>query len=99
VDRGTTLELRFDCKRSVQEFQPLLHADEAKPSALLCRFRVKAHAGIRNREMNLTRRCPQSHFEVPYSTVFCRIAQGFLQNSERGKEKCPGTKDLANREY
>jgi len=85
VDRGTALGLRFDGKRSVQDFQPLLHADEAKPSAFLSRFIVKARAGIRNREMNLTRRSPQLHFEVPYPTVFCRVVEGFLQNSEEAE--------------
>src|SRR4029077_17878288 len=61
------------------------HADEAKPSALLCRFPVKARAGIPNREMNLTRHSPQLHFESPYPAVFCGIVQGFLQNSKKAK--------------
>jgi hypothetical protein len=60
---------RCPCMNSLQEFQPLLHADETKTSALLCRFAIKAHAGIHNREMNLVRRFPQSHFEVPYPTM------------------------------
>ena len=85
MDRGTTLELGFDGKRSIQEFQTLLHADEAKPSARLCRSDVKANAGVTNREMNLIRRSPQFNLEVPDPTVFCRIMQGFLQNSEEAK--------------
>ena len=85
MDRGTTLELGFDRKLSIQEFQTLLHADEAKPSARLCRTNVKAGAGVANREMNLIRRSPQFDFEVPYPAVFCRILQGFLQNSEEAK--------------
>jgi hypothetical protein len=35
--------------------------------------------------MNLIRRSPQSHFDVLYATVFCRIVEGFLQNSEEAK--------------
>ena len=73
MDRGASLGLRFDGKGSVQKFQPLLHADEAKPPALLCRFAVKACAGIPNRQMNLLRSSPQSQLEVPYPTVFDRI--------------------------
>ena len=69
----------------MQEFQTLLHADEAKPSARLCGFDIKAHARIADREMNLIRCSPQSHFEVPYSTVFCRVMQSFLQHSEEAK--------------
>ena len=85
VDRGTTLGMRFDCKRSVHHFHSLVHADEAKPRARLCRFLVKPCAGILNREMNLIRRSPQSHFKVSYSTVFRRIVEGFLQNSEEAQ--------------
>src|SRR5208282_4134998 len=70
---------------SVQQFQSLLHADEAKPPARLCGFAVKAGARIANREMNLIGRSPQPHFEVPNPTVFRRIVQGFLQNSEEAK--------------
>jgi uncharacterized NAD(P)/FAD-binding protein YdhS len=74
-----------DSIENVQHFQSLLHADEAKPLARLCGLAVKAHARIANREMNLTGRSPQSHFEVPNPTVFGRIAEGFLQNSEEAK--------------
>ena len=35
--------------------------------------------------MNLFRRSPQSHFKVPYPTVFCRIVQSLLQYSEEAK--------------
>jgi hypothetical protein len=35
--------------------------------------------------MNFTRRSPQSHFEVSNPAVFCRIVEGFLQNSEEAK--------------
>ena len=58
VDRGTALELRFDGESPIQEFQTLLHTDEAKPSARLCGFDIKAHARIADREMNLFRRSP-----------------------------------------
>src|SRR5438309_9820851 len=74
-NRGTT----------IHKLQSFLHADETQPSARLCRFAVKACAGILNREMNLIRRSPQSNFEVPYPTVFCGIMEGFLQNSEEAK--------------
>ena len=87
MDRGTTLELRFDRQRSLHQLQSLPHADEAKTSALPCRFAVKAHAGIPYCEMNLIRRSPQAHFEVPYSAVFHRIVEGFLQNSEEAQRR------------
>jgi hypothetical protein len=70
VDCGATLGLRFNRQRTVHQFQSLLHADEAKTTALLCCFAVKARAGILNREMNLIQRSTQAHFELPYSTVF-----------------------------
>ena len=85
VDRGTALALRFDGQSSIQEFQTLLHADEAKPSARLCGFDIKAHARIGDREMHLTRCSPQSHFELPYCTVFCCVMESLLQHSEEAK--------------
>jgi hypothetical protein len=45
----------------------------------------QTRAGVANREINLIRRSPQSHFEVPYPTVFCRIVEGILQDSEEAK--------------
>jgi hypothetical protein len=53
ADRSATLVLGFDRKRTVQQFESLLHADEAKPSGLLRRFTVKADTRVANREMNL----------------------------------------------
>ena len=85
MDGGTTIGLRLDGKRSLQQFQSLLHADEAKPSARLCRFPVKAHAGIPHSEMNLVRSSPQLHFEVPYPTVLCGIVEGFLEHPVEAK--------------
>ena len=73
MDRGTALELRFDGEGAIQEFQTLLHADEAKPPARLGGFDIKAHARIADREMDLIGCSPQLHFEVSYSTVFCRV--------------------------
>jgi hypothetical protein len=35
--------------------------------------------------MNFARCSPQSHFEVSYPTVLCRIVERFLQNSEEAK--------------
>ncbi len=35
--------------------------------------------------MNLPLRSPQAYFEVSYATVFRRIVEGFLQNSEEAK--------------
>src|SRR5437667_9777966 len=69
VNRGTSIGLRFDCQCTVQELQPLLHADQAQPSALLCYVEVKACAGVFHRQMNLIRRSPQAHLEVPRPTV------------------------------
>ena len=85
MDRGTALELRFDGEGPIQEFQTLLHADEAKPPARLRGFDIKAHARIADREMDLIGRSPQSHFEVSYSTVFCRVMQSLLQHSKETK--------------
>ena len=85
MDRCTSFGLRFNQKCSIQSFQPLPHADEAKSSRRLCAFDVKTSAGVTNREMNFTRRSPQAHFEVSYAAVFRRIVEGFLQNSEETK--------------
>jgi hypothetical protein len=35
--------------------------------------------------MNFVFRFPQSHCDVPYPTMFCRIVKGFLQNSKEAK--------------
>ena len=32
---------------------------------------VKTGSEVANREMNLIRRSPRTHFEVPYSAIFC----------------------------
>jgi len=85
VDRGTVLGSRLDGKCSVQHFQSLRHADEAKPPACLCGFSIETQARIADRELNLTRRSPQSHLEVANATVFGGIAESFLQNSEEAK--------------
>ena len=55
------------------------------PRLVLSHLVVKAYTGILHCEMNLIRRSPQSHFEVPYSTVFRRIvtASCRTRNSER----------------
>src|SRR5205809_4887527 len=65
--------------------QPFLHADEAKSSAFLCRFAIKSCAGVADRKMNLIRLSPQSRFDPPHPTVFRRIVEGFLQNTEEAK--------------
>ena len=85
MDCGTVLGSRLDEKCSVQHFQSLLHADEAKPPACLCSFSFKTQARIADRELNLTGRSPQSHLEVANATVFGGIAESFLQNSEEAK--------------
>ena len=55
------------------------------PRPFFAASRVKAHARIPHRKMNLIRRSPQSHFEVPCPTVFYRIVEGLLQDSEEAK--------------
>ena len=69
----------------MQELQTLLHADEAKPTVCLSAFQIKADARIADGEVNLIWCSPQSHFEVPHSTVFRRVVQSFLQNSKKAK--------------
>ena len=83
MDRGTTLGLRIDRKRTIHQIQSFLHADESKPSAFLCRFAIKSCAGVADRKMNLIRLSPQSRFDPPHPTVFRRILEGFLQNTEQ----------------
>src|SRR5882762_7258331 len=75
LDRGTTFVLGVDGKTSLNEFQPLLHVVEAKPPARLCRFEIKAHAAITDREMNLIRRSIQLHIELPHPAVLLRVMQ------------------------
>ena len=82
MERGSALALRFDGEGSIREFQTLLHADEGKPSARLCRVDIKADARITDLEGNLIRGSPQSHFDVPFYTVFRRVMQSLLQHSE-----------------
>lgn len=65
VDRCAMLWLRFDGKRSLVEFQPLLHADQTQPSTSLCDFAVKANTAVTHREMNFIRGSPQTYFDVP----------------------------------
>jgi hypothetical protein len=71
VDGGAPPGLGCDGKRSVHQLYPFFHAGEAKPSAPLCRFAVKARAGVLYREMKRSLLCPQSHSEMADSAVFC----------------------------
>ena len=80
----------------LQEPQPLLHADQAKPSTRFCCFAVKAYARVTHHKMNLIQRSPQSHFDVPCPTVFYRIVEGLLQDSEKAKRNVPAAKGWAN---
>src|SRR5438309_1593341 len=77
VDGGTTFGLRVDGKAALNEFQPLLHSVETKPSARFCGFEIKTHSAITDREMNLIRRSMQLHIELPHplcSAALCRAA-------------------------
>src|SRR3977135_3573270 len=78
VDRGTTFGLGVDGKAALNELQPLLHVVATKPSARLCRFEIKAHAAITDREMNLIPRSIQLHIELPHPAVLRRVMQGCL---------------------
>src|ERR1700733_2599960 len=69
MDRGTVLRSRFDGKCSVQHFQSLLHADEAKPLALFCRVDVKTGSKVANRKTDIGRCLPEPHFEVPHPAM------------------------------
>src|SRR5580658_2705240 len=57
-------QLRSNRDRAVHQPDSFLHADQTQTSAFHCCFKVKAHAGVANREMNLTRRSPELHGEV-----------------------------------
>src|SRR5271167_1829743 len=83
MDRCTALGLGFNRERPVQDFQPLIHANETEPPACFCCPLIKAGSEVANRKMNLIRRTPRSHFELPYTAMFCRIVEGFLQHSEK----------------
>ena len=78
MDRRTTRGFGVDGKTALHEFQSLLHVVETKPSARLCRFEVKAYAAVPDREMNLIRRCPQSHIELSYPAMLHCIVRGLL---------------------
>ena len=58
---------------------------KTKPPALQCGFQVKARAGIADREMNLTRRSPQAHFEALCPAMLRRVVQGLLQDAKKAK--------------
>jgi len=75
----------FDRKRSIQHFQPLLHADEAKPSTLFCYFGVKTYTGITDNKIYSIQRSPHLHLKALRAAVFGRIVERFLQNSEQAK--------------
>ena len=40
--------------------------------------------------MDLVRCSPQSHLEVPHSTVLCRVMQSFLQHSKKAEGNLGG---------
>ena len=82
MDRSTTLGLRFDGKRTPQQFEPFLHADEAQTSVFLGPLYVKARARIPNRKMNLAGRSPQLHFKVRNPAMLRGVMERFLQNPE-----------------
>lgn len=78
MDRRTTFGLGGDGKTALNEFQPRPHVVQTKPSARLCRFEIKAHAAITDREMNLIRRSIQLHLELPHLAMLHRVVQGCL---------------------
>ena len=78
VDGCALLRLRFDRKHSLVQSHPLLHADQAEPPAPLCGFAIKTCAVVSHREVNLIRRSPQAHFDVPRPAVFYCIAESLL---------------------
>ena len=85
VDGGTALGLRFDGRIPFRSFRRSCMLIRPSPRLAFVASTIKAHALIADGEMNLIRCSPQSHFEVPYSTVFGRIVQSFLQHSKEAK--------------
>ena len=73
MDRSAPLQFRLDRERAVQEFHPLLHADQTKSSTFPCRFGFNARTGVANHQMSFIRRSPQSHFELGRPAMLCGI--------------------------
>jgi hypothetical protein len=58
MDGGSTHRLRSNLNHSVNQPNSLLHAREAKPSALHCGFCIKTCTKIADGEVNLSRASP-----------------------------------------
>ena len=86
ADRRTTFGLRVDGKVSLHQLQPLLNAVETKPFDFPCRFEVKAHATIADRQLNLIRCCSQSSIELPHTAMLHRIVQASCSTRNRQSE-------------
>ena len=85
MDRSTTIEFRFDGKRSLYQLQPFFHTDEAKPSTHLRCLGVKTDAVVTHTEMDLIGCPPQSDVDLLGPAVLYRVTQGFLQHPEETK--------------
>ena len=59
---------------SLHQLQPLLHAVDTKALRPAFPFlRLKAHAEIADRQLNLIRRSPQSSIDLPHTAMLHRI--------------------------
>ena len=90
VDPGATPRLRFDYEIPIHELQSLTHADEAEPSSGLGSREVESVSSVADHEMDLVRRSPELHFEALDSTVFRRIVERLLENSEEAQRNVRG---------
>jgi hypothetical protein len=85
VNRGAALQLRVNEEFSVNQLDPLLHADEPNPSAGPASRDVKTCPVIGDAQVNFPVVPAKLYLELPRAAVFQRIVQGFLQDAEQGQ--------------
>ena len=81
MNRGAAARLRFDQQIATDEFEPLLHAHEAKAAAPLRFLNVKAYSAIADHEVDPAIRRPESYRALPGRAMFRRIVESFLENT------------------
>ena len=78
VDCRTTIGLRVDGKLPIHEFDPLRHADKAKPEVFIFSSTLKPDPESRTVRSIASEDVAQFRIEVPHAAVLDPIVQGFL---------------------
>ena len=85
TDRRSAPRLRFNRQLAVGEFDPFLHADEAKAVSPPRSLDIEANAPIADDEVNPAFGPPELHPALLGPAVLGRIMESLLENPEQGE--------------